>query len=110
MMFLFTLSYSQHAKRELVETLLTFATILELRTIRSLNYMLFELSHDFESDRKKLMNVVKNRARSFHSCSEFSLPQLSHETWEDADERRRDKHQAAVKECLGIFADALIYQ
>jgi len=110
MMFLSTLSYSQHAKRELVETLFAFATVPKLRAIRPPDYVSFVLSHGFEPDRKKLVDVVKNRARPFHSCPESSLPQLSYETWEDADERRRDKHQAAVEECLGIFADALIYQ
>lgn len=72
--------------------------------------MLFELLHDFKSDRKKLMNVIKNKAWSFHSYSEFSLSQLSYETWKDADKYWRNKHQTTVKECLDIFANAFIYQ
>jgi hypothetical protein len=108
MIFLSTLTYSRHAKQELVQTLLAFATVPELRATRSPNYISFELSHDYKSDRKKLMNVANNRGRPYYSCSEFNLPQLPLKTFLDVDERRQDKHRTAMEECIGRFVDALI--
>ena len=110
MVFLSTLTYSQHAKRELVQTLLAFATVPELRAIRLPDYKSFDLSHGFQPDKEKLVNVTKNRGRTFSSCPESNLPQLTNETFADADERRRDEHQAAVEDCISHFVDALIYQ
>jgi len=54
--------------------------------------------------------VTKHRALPFYLCPESNLPQLSHETFAEAEGRRRDEHQAAVEECLGHFVDALICQ
>ncbi len=110
MIFLFTLSYSQHAKQELVQTLLAFATVPELQVIRSPDYTSFHLSHGFQPDKEKLIDVTKHTTRPFSLCSEFNLPQFFYENFADADERRRDEHQAAVKERLGYFTNALICQ
>ena len=110
MIFLSTLTYSQHAKQELVQTLLAFATVPELRTIRPPDYTSFQLSHGYKPDKKKLVDVANNRGRAFNSCPESNLPQLLYETFADADERRRDEHQAAAEECLDRFVDALICQ
>ena len=110
MVFLSTLTYSQHAKGELIQTLLAFATVPELRAIELPDYESFHLSHGFQPSKEILVNVAKNRSRHFYSCPESNLPQLSNETFADADERRRDEHQAAVEDCVGHFVDALIYQ
>lgn len=110
MIFLSTLTYSQHAKQELVQTLLAFATVPQLRTARPPDYTSFQLSHGYKVDKEKLVDVANNRGRAFHSCPESNLLQLPHETFSDADERRRDEHQAAAEECLGRFVDALISQ
>lgn len=110
MIFLSTLTYSQHAKQELVQTLLAFATVPPLRTTRPPDYTSFQLSHGYKVDREKLVDVANNRRRAFHSCPESNLLQLPYETFADADERRRDEHQAAAEECLGRFVDALICQ
>lgn len=110
MIFLSTLTYSRHAKQELVQTLLAFATVPELRATRPPNYISFELSHDYKPDRKKLVDVVNNRGRPYHSCPEFNLPQFPLETFSDADERRRDKHRTTMEKCLSRFVDALICQ
>ncbi|KAI4225246.1 MAG: hypothetical protein L6R40_008378, partial [Gallowayella cf. fulva] len=110
MVFLSTLTYSQHAKLELIETLLAFATVPELRAIRLPDYDSFHLSHGFQPSKQRLVNLTEDRSRPFYSCPESNLPQLSYETFVDADERRRDEHQAAVEDCVGHFVDALIYQ
>ena len=110
MIFLSTLTYSQHAKQELVQTILAFATVPKLRTTRPPDYALFQLSHGYAADRKKLADVANNRGRAFDSCPQFNLPQLAYETFAEADVRRRDEHQAAAEECRGQFVDALICQ
>lgn len=110
MIFLSTLAYSEHTKQELVQTLLAFATVPKLHTTRPPNYTSFQLSHGYKADRGKLVDLANNRRRSFHVCPESNLPQFPYETLADADERRRDEHQAVAKECLGRFADALICQ
>lgn len=108
MMFLSTLSYSQHAKQELVQTLLAFATVPELRPTRPPGYTLFQLSYGYKPDKEKLLEVIKSRP--FDSCPESNLPQLSYENLADAEQRRRDQHEVAVEECLGHFVDSLICQ
>jgi len=110
MIFLSTLTYSRHAKQELVQTLLAFATVPELRATRPPDYISFELSHGYKPDRKKLVDVANNRGRPYYSCPESNLPQLPLEPFSDADERRQDKHRTAVEECIGRFVDALICQ
>ena len=110
MIFLSTLTYSQHAKRELIQTLLAFATVPELRTIRPPDYASFQLSHGYEADRNVLVDVANNRGRAFYSCPESNLPQLANESLAEANVRRRDEHQVASEGCCGRFVDALICQ
>jgi Protein of unknown function (DUF3638)/Protein of unknown function (DUF3645) len=110
LVFLSTLSYSQHAKQELVQTLLAFATVPELRATRPPDYMSFDLSDGYRPDKEKLVDLIKDKSRPFYSCPESNLPQLYYESIADADERRREEHQTAVEECLGACADALICQ
>ena len=110
MVFLSTLSYSQHANQELVQTLLAFATVTELRVIRPPDYSSFQLSHGFRPNRDELLGLTKNRARPYHSCPESNLPQLSNETFAEAEGRRKDEHKAAVEEHLSVFVDKLICQ
>ena len=110
MIFLSTLTYSRHAKQELIQTLLAFATVPELRATAPPDYASFELSHGYKPDRRKIRDVASNRLRPYNSCPESSLPRYPLETVSDADERRRDMHRTAVEECLGQFVDALICQ
>lgn len=110
MIFLSTLTYSQHAKQELVQTLLAFASVPELRTTRPPDYTSFQLSHGYKVDKEKLVDVANNRGRAFHSYPESNLPQFPYETFADADERRQGEHRTAVEECLSRFVEALICQ
>ncbi len=110
MIFLSTLSYSQHAKQELVQTLLAFATVPVLQIKKPPNYMSFHLSHGFRPDREELVEVTRIWTRLFSSCPEFNLPQFPDENLADTDEHRRAEHQSAVNKHLGYFVDALICQ
>ena len=110
MIFLSTLAYSRYAKPELVQTLLAFATVPELRMVRPPDYTSFDLSHGYQADKKKIVEVVSDKGRDFHLCPESNMPSLPHETFAEVNERRMDEHRAAAEECFGRFADALIYQ
>lgn len=110
MMFLSTLAYSQHIKQELVQTLLAFATVPELRRIRLPEYESFYLAHGYTPDRRKLRELARKWARPFLACPEHDLPQNYDESWQDANDRRRDKHQTSLDDCLDVFVDGLICQ
>lgn len=112
MMFLSTLAYSQHFghQQELVQTLLAFATVPELRRVRLPKYKSFDLAYGYTPDRSKLKELAKKRARPFHTCPEDDLPQNHGESLEDADDRRRAKHKMALDDCLDDFVDGLVCQ
>ena len=110
MFLLATLTYSQHSKQELVQTLLAFATIPALRATKPPDHGMFQLAHGYEPNRAILLGVAQNKARSFNSCPESTLPQLSHETLAEADERRRDEYRAAKEGFVSRFVDALTCQ
>lgn len=112
MMFLSTLAYSQHMEKEqeLVQTLLAFATVPELRRIRLPENKSFDLALGYTPDRKVLRAVARKWARPFHTCPEDDLPRNHGESWEDANDRRRDKHKAALDDCVDVFVDGLVCQ
>lgn len=110
MMFLSTLAYSQHMEQELVQTLLAFATVPELRRIRLPEYESFDLAHGYTPDRGRLTGLARERARPFFTCPEHDLPQNYDENWQEAEDRRRDAHKTALEDCLDAFADELVCQ
>lgn len=110
MMFLSTLAYSRHVDQELVQTLLAFATVPELRRIRMPEYESFDLARGYSPDGGKLTQLARKWARPFLTCPEHELPQNYGESWEDANDRRRDKHKTALDDCLDVFVDDLICQ
>lgn len=112
MMFLSTLAYSQHMEKEqeLVQTLLAFATVPELRRIRLPENKSFDLALGYTPDRRILTAVARKWARPFHTCPEDDLPRNHGESWEDANDRRRDKHKTALDDCVDVFVDGLVCQ
>ena len=110
MLFLSTLSYSQHRDIELVETLLAFATVPELRRLQPPQHTLFDLSQGFEPQKSKLLSFAQQNARPFYSCPESELPALSYETWDDADARRRGEHCATKDEHVESLVDNIVAQ
>ena len=110
MMFLSTLAYSQHARQELVQTLLAFATVPGLRAIRPPNSKFFQLSDGYEPDREELFAMTKKKVWPYEASPESCLPQLPHETLTEADERRQERHCAAAEGQLSLFVHALVSQ
>ena len=110
MMFLSTLAYSQHMEQELVQTFLAFATVPELRRIRLPEYESFDLAHGYTPNRTKLTELARKWARPFSKCPEHDLPQNHDESWQEANDRRRDKHETALDDCLDVFVSGLICQ
>jgi hypothetical protein len=110
MILLSTLSYSKHAKPELVQTLLAFATIPELRALQPPSDAVFQLSEGYRPVRQRLISIVEGHVRQFYECPESDLPILPGESWDLADERRRDQHSIAKEEQIGMFVDDLILQ
>ena len=110
MMFLSTLSYSQHANRELVETLLAFATVPKLRGMNPPDFISFNLKDGFAPNRSVLVGVTKACTREFHLCPEYDLPRRTYETAADLARRREDEYEEAVEERVGAFVDGLLRQ
>lgn len=110
MIFLSTLMYSQPANRELVQTLLAFATVSELRAIEPPQFKSYNLSDGFAPDRRRLEEAARNKAQPFFSCPESELAQLSNETYAEAGNRRSNKYEEALERSIKTFVDALIAQ
>ena len=108
MNFLFILTYLQHAKLKLVQMLLIFIMIFEFRAIKLLNYVFFNLLHNYKSNKKILINVTNYKTRSYNSCSKFNLLQFFFETFSNVDERRRIKHRKSIKKCFDRFVNDFI--
>lgn len=86
--FLCTLTYFQHTRQELVQTLLAFATVPRLRAIRPPDYASFQLSDGFSPNKNTLSDLTRKRVRPFELCPESMQPDLLYENWVEADGRR----------------------
>ncbi|KAI9679782.1 MAG: hypothetical protein M1817_004796 [Caeruleum heppii] len=110
MMFLSTLSYSQHETRELVQTLLAHATVSDLHALRPPDYPSFQLSDGYTPSRQTLIDLTARHARPYGQCPEVHLAWDDDETFHEYDLRRREQHQVAKETCVDAFVDALIPQ
>ena len=110
MMFLSTLSYSQHANQELIETLLAFATVPKLRGMNPPDFMSFDLEDGFAPNRSILVGVTGACTREFYLCPEYDLPPRAYETPANLASRRKDEYEEAVEERVSIFIDGLLSQ
>ncbi|QDS77180.1 hypothetical protein FKW77_001966 [Venturia effusa] len=100
MIFLSTLLYSSEKSGRLVQTLLSFATVPELRLNSVPNYPEFDLSNGYKPKKVELVSSIQACANDFDSCPESNLPQLDDEhEFAQADARRRGLHEEA---CLQI--------
>ena len=70
MMFLSTLTFSQHWEPELVQTLLAFATVPKLRSITIPYSSSFDLSQGYEPCKQKLKDAIRGDYREYHHCPE----------------------------------------
>lgn len=110
MIFFSTLMYSKSADQEFVQTLLSFATVPELRALEPPHFESLDLSDGFEPLRTRLEEAARDQAQPFPSCPESELDQLPNETYEAAERRRGEEYQARVTSCIKTFVDALICQ
>jgi hypothetical protein len=110
MILLSTLSYSKHAKQELVQTLLAFATIPRLRALQPPSYATLQLSEGYSPVRQRLVSSVEGHVRQFYECPECNLPRRPDEDYGLADSRRRDQHRIAKEEQIRMFVNDLILQ
>lgn len=110
MIFFSTLMYSKTADQEFIQTLLSFATVPELRALEPPQFESFKLSDGFEPLRIRLEEMARDQARPFHSCPESELAQLPNETYAAAERRRSETYQVKVTDCIKTFVDALICQ
>lgn len=110
MIFLSTLSYSQHANQELVQTLLALATIPGLRTLRPPDCSFFRLGDGYRTEPERLTKVTGGHVRQFHECPESDLPNFPFEMQHTADQRRREEHEVAKEEKIRMFVEDLMAQ
>ena len=111
MTFLSTLAYSGRTDQQLVQTLLAFATVPELRALKLPQYNTFRLGRGYKPDRTELMLDLSTCTRPFHDCPESKLPQLASEPhWEPADAQRRDEHERARDEEAYALIDTFMSQ
>ena len=110
MMLLSTLAYSEHANQELVQTLLAFATVPELRTLQLAEYPVLQLSDGYVPLRQRMSSVVEAYVRQFDDCPESKLLKLPTETRRMAERRRQDEYHIAKTHHIEEFVGKLMLQ
>lgn len=105
MIFFSTLVISPTINPEIIQTLLAFATVSELRSIKPPDHSMFDLSHGFQPNPRKLREIVGNYARSLPSRANSDL---SRETYPEDEVERRDRYQATLKWQIEAFVDILL--
>lgn len=108
MMLLSSLSYSEHAKQELVQTLLAFATVSELRKIQLPDGPTFKLSDGYFPQKKKLAAVVESFVRPFDDCPESKLVKMPGETRRMVERRREDEYHLARAQHIQEFVEGFM--
>ena len=92
MMFLATLAYSEFSDQDLVQTLLGFATVPELRRIAVPDHPHFDLVRGYKPSRDTLKKILFCEAYPFDECPESKLIALPGESRKAARTRRMDLH------------------
>jgi hypothetical protein len=110
MTLLSSLSYSQYAKQELVETLLAFATFPDLRQVLPPSYTQFQLTDGYSPDEQRLIRLAKEHVRGFYECPESMLPSFLGESEYVAEMRRRQKYESSKDEHVRAFVRELLFQ
>lgn len=94
MFFLSTLMYSSPNSDRLIQTLLSFATVPQLRTLSFPDQPLYSLSNGCAPDKSELVALITANAKGFYQSPESKLPKLDSEHSEaQADARRRFLHE-----------------
>ncbi|RDW89094.1 hypothetical protein BP6252_01126 [Coleophoma cylindrospora] len=108
--FLLLLRYSKVINRELCETLLAFATVPALRTLSCPAFSQAKLSDGYRPDRNTVLSLFQNKLRGYSDSPESKSPLLPNESVWDAEGRRQDEYDAAVKDSLNKCVDHVMIQ
>ena len=110
MFLLCTIAYAGSTERTLLQTLLAFATVPELRDLKVPNSPKFILSHGYEPHKKTLCTSIEQFSKEFDACPERFLPLLPRESYNSANRRRREVFSRAVRQRIDTLATHLISQ
>ncbi|KAE9977309.1 hypothetical protein EG327_007776 [Venturia inaequalis] len=111
MFFLSTLLYSSPSSDSLVHTLLSFATVPQLRALSLPDQPGYSLSHGYAPDKSELVALIKANAKGFYQSPESKLPKLESEHSEaQADARRRYLHEEQCQNYATDLAENFISQ
>lgn len=96
MFFLSTLLYSSQNNDRLIQTLLSFATVPQLRALSLPDQPRYTLSHGYAPDKSEIVALITTNAKGFSQCPESKLPKLGSEHSEaQAAPRRRHLYEEA---------------
>jgi len=110
MIFLSSLAYSEHAKQELVQTLLAFATTPELRMLQPPKHSVFRLAEGYKPVTERLVTITEEHVRQFNECPEYHLQSLRSEDISTANYRREKAYHAAKDKQIREFVEDLVVQ
>lgn len=110
MFLLCTIAYAGSTERTLVQTLLAFATVPELRALKVPGFPKFILSHGYEPQTESLRISIGQFSKEFEACPEKHLPLLPRESSNSANRRRREVFSRAVRQRIDTLATHLISQ
>jgi len=110
MIFLSSLAYSEHAKQELVQTLLAFATTPELRMLQPPKHSEFRLAEGYKPMKERLVTITEEHVRRFNECPEYHLQSLRSEDIYTANYRREKAYHVAKDKQIREFVEDLVAQ
>ncbi|KAE9976350.1 hypothetical protein BLS_002095 [Venturia inaequalis] len=111
MFFLSTLLYSSPSSDRLVQTLLSFATVPQLRALSLPDQPSYTLSHGYTPNKSEIVALITANAKGFHQSPEARLPKLQSEYSEaQAEVRRRDLHEQQCQNYATELAEKFISQ
>ncbi|TLD29710.1 p-loop containing nucleoside triphosphate hydrolase protein [Venturia nashicola] len=94
MFFLSTLLYSNPESNRLIQTLLSFATVPQLRALSLPDQASYTLSDGYAPNKSEIVALVTDNAKGFYQSPESKLPKLVSELSEaQADARRHFLHE-----------------
>ncbi|MCJ1353709.1 MAG: hypothetical protein MMC33_003696 [Icmadophila ericetorum] len=105
-----TMAYAACADQLLVQTLLAFATVPELRALTVPDFPSFRLSFGYQPQKTSLTTSIAKFTKQFESCPEKSLPLLLNETTKSANTRRRTIFSRMLTTSIDTLATGLISQ
>jgi hypothetical protein len=110
MIFLSTLAYSKNANPDVIQILLGFTTVPELRQITMPHYASFLEVLGYSPSKDELTKLFNRYARPFGDCPESRLDKLPGERWSEADAFHRRQYTAAVDARVDICVENLLNQ